>query len=697
MTGDLPYNLEDDEERKKFSTLVEQWITDDDAVHSSFVAEWNDADDILNGDLIPAGWTEDHQGDLTDKNNPTVRPGTTGKMFVNVPRSRPNHEAVIGDFITLRRMMNFTPRNNPKATNIAKILRSRVEFIEDTEQVNETVYFPCIDNSVSKGLWWIDVTYNPNARDLKGKFDIEDVNLRDVLVDCRSRGYYFSKANRITRRMQFELEDAKRKFTKYALFDASLLGDDLEYDAPYRKTENSTESYCTIYKVQFRIRDQHYYFHDQQNDKLEEIPEDKFLEFLDNPQTVQMAFAGDEEMCYYTVLYNKRVGVFSLQKHPFPMFTLIPMGNVFTDGRLYPIGDVKIYKGLQSLLNTLVTVFLENAKRSNKPIYEVDDMVYSEFKAQIDRAINEGGAVPGLKNIHFPQSINAALTQLIPWTISWIQDAASKHSASMGELPAKQIAKETVAALMGKDRQSQGRKDIMLNYTLTTLATLLTQMICVYDTEPEFMSLRNTKPGQPDFIPVNQKWSESEYLLKLAELSGMEVPDESDQQATGQFEENLLKFKKQFEHDNDVRTTQVDGYRIGVNDFTVEEVADLLKKSGLPKEDFATLYKPQPSKFMVYLINDLSQPIDLIVRYEIDQDFENDPQFRQNRALMLNGRNAMSRVRMLQNMDMPEPQETVDEADAENQMLSMAKMLGALPPEAMQAVQQIIQQAGAKA
>ena len=697
MTGELPYNLEDDEERTKFSALIERWITDDDAVHSQYVNEWNDADDILNGDMVPAGWTEDHQGDLSDKNSPTVRPGTSGKMFVNVPRSRPNHEAVIGDFITLRRMMNFTPRNDPKAKNIAKILRSRVEFVEDTEQVNEMVYFPCIDNAVSKGLHWIDAGYNPNARNLKGKFTLEDVNARDVLVDCRSRGYYFAKANRLTRRMQYELDDAKRKFAKYALFDSDLLGSDIEYDIPYRKTENSTDQYCTIYKVQFRIRDQHYYFHDQQQDQLQEIPEDKFLEMLNNPQTAEMVFAGDEEMCYYTALYNKRTGVFSLQKHPFPMFTLIPMGNVFTDGRLYPIGDVKIYKGLQSLLNTLVTVFLENAKRSNKPIYDVDEATYSDFQAQIDKAINEGGAIPGLKGIHYPQSINAALTQLIPWTIGWIQDAASKHSASMGEVPSKQIAKETVEALMSKDRQSQGRKDIMLNYTLTTLATLLTQMICVYDSEPEFMALRNTKPGQPDYIPINQRWAESEYLLKLAELSGMEVPDQNDAQADGQFEENLLKFKKQFEHDNDVRTEQVDGYRIGVHDFTVEETTDLLKKSGMPQEDFVNRYNPQPSRFTVFLVNDLKQPIDLIVRYEIDKDFENDPQFRQNRALMLNSRNAMSRLDMLKAMDMPAPEEIIANADAEQQMIQTAKMLGSLPPEAMQAVQQIIQQAGAKA
>jgi hypothetical protein len=695
MTGDLPYNLEDNEERTKFNAIVEQWILDDDAIHSSFVQEWNDADDILNGDLIPAGWTEDHQGDLADKNTPTVRPGTTGKMFVNVPRSRPNHEAVIGDFITLRRIMNFTPRNNPKAANIAKILRSRVEFIEDTEQVNETVYFPAIDNAVSKGLWWIDVTYNPNAKMLKGKFDLEDVNLRDVLVDCRSRGYFFKKANRITRRMQFELEDAKKKFTKYALFDASLLGDDIDYDAPYRKTNDSTQRYATFYKVQFRIREQHYYQHDQQTDQLREIPEDYFVALSQNPLTAQTVFAGDEEMCYYTALYNRMVGVFSLQKNPFPMFTLIPVGNIFTDSRLYPIGDVKIYKGIQSLLNTLVTVFLENAKRTNKPVYDVDEAAYSEFQAQIDKAINEGGAIPGLKGVHQVQALNQALPQLISSCIGWIQDAASKHSASMGELPAKQIAKETVSALMAKDRQSQGRKDIMLNYALTTLATLLTQMICVYDTEPEFMALRNTHPGQPDFIPINQRWSESEYLAKLAEISGMEVPDESDQQATGQFEENLMKFKKQFEKDNDVRTTQVDGYTMGAQDYTVEEMGDLLKQSGMTNEEFAATYKPQPARFTVYLVNDLSQPIDLIVRYEIDQDFENDPQFRMNRALMLQGRGMLAKVETLKEMDIPEPEEKVAAADSEQGALQLAKQI-ASNPELLQAVQQLIQNAGMK-
>jgi hypothetical protein len=176
----------------------------------------------------------------------------------------------------------------------------------------------------------------------------------------------------------------------------------------------------------------------------------------------------------------------------------------------------------------------------------------------------------------------------------------------------------------------------------------------------------------------------------------MEVPDESDAQASGQFEENLLKFKKQFEHDNDVRTTQVDGYRIGVHDFTVEEMADLLKKSGMSKEDFANLYKPQPSNFTVYLINDLTQPIDLIVRYEIDQDFENDPQFRQNRALMLQGRGMLSKLDTLKQLDMPSPEELIASANSEQGAIQLAQQIVA-DPELLAQVQQLIQNAGAKA
>jgi hypothetical protein len=64
---------------------------------------------------------------------------------------------------------------------------------------------------------------------------------------------------------------------------------------------------------------------------------------------------------------------------------------------------------------------------------------------------------------------------------------------------------------------------------------------------------------------------------------------------------------------------------------------------------------------------------------------------------MLNSRGMFSKVDTLRAMDLSEPEETVDRANAEQQMLSMAETLGSLPPEAMQAVQQIIQQAGAKA
>ena len=100
--------------------------------------------------------------------------------------------------------------------------------------------------------------------------------------------------------------------------------------------------------------------------------------------------------------------------------------------------------------------------------------------------------------------------------------------------------------------------------------------------------------------------------------------------------------------------------------------------------------------FTVYLINDLKQPIDLIVRYEIDQDFENDPQFRQNRALLLNSRNMFSRLDTLRAMDISEPEEKIANVDNENQALQLAKQISS-DPELLQAVQGLIQKAGAKA
>ncbi len=694
MTGDLPYNLADPTDKLKFEGIIQQWIAQDDATHSKFIAEWKEADAILNGDNIPTGWSEDHQGDLADKNLPTVRPGSTAKMFVNVPRLRPIHEATIGDFITLRRIMNFIPRNNPRATNLARVLRQRVEYIEDTEMVNETVYFPTIDNAISKGLWWIDVSYNPKARNLVGKFDIEEVDVRDVLVDCRSRGYYFNKAERFIRRMQFNLETAKKKFAHHEFFDAETLAYDNEYDTPYESTESSKEEYCTIYKVQFSRLEQRYY--QQGENGLIEIPEEEFLGLSNNPQTADQVFAGDEEMCYYTALYNTHVGVFDLQLNKFGLFSLIPAGNVFTGSRLYPIGDVKIYKGMQALLNTLVTVFLENAKRANKGIYDIDQDAYSEYAAQIDKAINEGGAVPGLKGVHYPQSINAALTQMIPWTISWIQDAASKHSASMGELPAKQIAKETVAALMAKDRQSLGRKDIMINYMLTCLVRLLTKMICAFDTEPDFMSLRNERPGQTNYVPINQRWNEKDYLIELTQLSGLEPPDQDDPESMGNYQKNLIAFRKMFESKNDVRVIEVDWFNINGEDFTPEDLSQAIHDKKMTQEEFVSVHgQPVPVKMSVYHVNDLSQPIELTVRYEIDNDFENDPQFRQNRALMLQSRGMMSRLDTLTEMDIPDAQQKIENVDSENSALQMAKIIVS-DENLLAAVQQLIQQAGAK-
>jgi hypothetical protein len=118
-------------------------------------------------------------------------------------------------------------------------------------------------------------------------------------------------------------------------------------------------------------------------------------------------------------------------------------------------------------------------------------------------------------------------------------------------------------------------------------------------------------------------------------------------------------------------------------------------KKGQTREEFLAINKPVESTFMVYCINDLSQQIDLMVKYELDKDYDNDREYRSNEALMLNSRQMMSRLDTLKALDKPNPEELIANVDAENQYISMAKTLAA-NPEALAAVEQIIQQVGAK-
>jgi len=676
---------------------IRRWITEADAVHRQYIEEWNRADDRLNSNYVPTGWTTKYSQALADANNPETEEAVH-KSYVPVNRARPNHEAVLGDFIIQPKRLSISARN-PSDRSIARVKKALIEYIEDSENIWEQVIFPAMDNAWSKGLHWIEVSYDAFAMKLVGRFIVEEVNARDVLVDPASSGQYFKTSRYRIRRIKMNRQDAIRKLRRFPNFDPDRLAPDTDYDRAYARTDWAVKrDDITLYRIHFRESHPTYYRMAANGRDVEEISEEHYEKLASNPITANFVFEGSEQDKFFIAYYTPSHGLIGLEENIFGMWTIFPLINIQTDSRLYPIGDVVIYESLLDLLDVLVTVLLENAKRSNIPIVDIDESTWMNYQEQIEEAIQHGGPIPGLRGIHYPQSINVALTQLIPWTIGWIQDAASKHTASMGELPAKQVAKETVQALIAKDRQSHGRKDVMLRLTMTTLAKVLVKMCSVAHTQADYIQVMDMRPGTPEYIPINQEWSEDEYLSHLAEIYDIELPDESlprDQlaEANARFVQAIQLARKNFEKENDVKTVQVPGFRVADREFTDEELIDLVEKSRLTIDEFWEVYEPESIVLTRYRVNDISQDVDLNIRYGLETDFTTDKEFQANRALLLHSKGAMSRLDLLKALGVQNPEEILEAADNENQVIQIAKVLAA-NPEILEYVKQLLQSAG---
>lgn len=686
----LPYDIHDPEGQSKLKRKFEDWKQEALAEHTKKIPEWDDIDRRMTGNYAPAGFTDDAIGDLVKQSDPTISPEEKedSRLYVTVNRTRPNHESKLGDFIFQRRRLQISGRN-PADRNKAKVYKSRIEYIEDSEQIPEGVYFPAFDNSFSKGLHWIKARFNPNKRDLRGRFEVSQVSCRDVLVDPSSRAYFFEDTQYRILRKRFLVEEAKKRFRKFPNFNAEALGPDTEYEDGYGRSDTSSKDrYATFYEVHFREYMQTY-LRLNDNNELEEIDEERYEELLNNPETEDTVFEGDEEERYFIAIYHTHQGVINLQENPVGMFTLIPLPNTHTDGELYPLGDVVMYKNLTDLLDVLITILVDHGKRMNYPIAETDDELHERWKKTIEQVLKRGGAAPGIKNIYYPQQLNQAITSLVPNILQWIQDTASRHKATMGEMPSRQVATETVQTLISKDRQAQGRKDVMIRWTLTQLAKVLVKMIKVYDHEEDFIKLRENRSDSADYIPINAEWSQQEYLAQLAIMYDIPYPKNPEEEEN--FAVALADARRDFERNNDVRENIEEGFVVGNREFTEEEMLDMVEESGLPDKEFVALYQPQEKKIRIYQINMIDEDVDLNILYDIDDDYKNDPEFKSNRAILLNSRGAMSRLDMLREMDVTNPEDVIESADKENQAMQLAKEIAG-NREAMEMVQQVLQE-----
>lgn len=690
----LPYNIESADDRLTLTTKVRQWIVDGEVIHRQMISEWNDIEDRLNSEFSIAGFRTDPLGQLEEANLPSTNPAQTLPLLMRVPRSRPNHESILGNFVGLERKLAIKGRT-PRDKNLARIIRERIRYIEDTNSLKENVYFPMMDGAFGKGLHWLEVRFNGKTGSVN-KFEIDEVSARDVLVDPRSRGQRFKTGQWRAKRFLVTKEDAAVRFAKYPFFDVDrVIISSADYDKAYpQQTGISVQNQGTFYRLQFWMMMNDYVYIDPQTREPQSIDEATYQEYVNNPETAQFVLSTPEEKRYFEVLFEEGNGVFHFDHIEPDMFLLIPCENIRSEARLYPYGDPKMYQQLEDLLSVLVTVFLDNAKRANYPIAKVDPQLWEKYSEEIARALEEGGAAPGIENVYSPAQINNTINLLIGSVIGWIQDASSQHAASMGELPAKQIAEGTVDALIAKDRQSHGRKDIMIDATLTDLAKLLVKMITLYDTDEDIIPIEDPK-ARFQYLPINKILTETEYQKLVIELS--ELPMPSSQEEEQALMQQIPKLMKQFEYENDVKVFKQNGY---VDEqggqYMPEQIAEMAQeeqKSDQPDmRAFFTQHPMQEAPISVYYVNVLTPDINLSIRYGIETDFASDPQYVANRALTLNQRGAMSKVDMLEALQIRNPQEVAERAEAENQVMQMARQLTE-NPQLYQTVMAVMQQA----
>ncbi len=100
-------------------------------------------------------------------------------------------------------------------------------------------------------------------------------------------------------------------------------------------------------------------------------------------------------------------------------------------------------------------------------------------------------------------------------------------------------------------------------------------------------------------------------------------------------------------------------------------------------EDYMKLHRVVEAKLLIYQVNKLDQDVDMNIIYQIDDDYKNNPQFRQNRAQLLQAKGMLSRADFMKELDVPNSEELLKRADDENQALTLAKQI-ASNPELMQ-------------
>lgn len=710
MKFSIPDDLtKDSPEKLALNKLCEQLITDGQTVHMELVTRYNHLDDVMNSQVELAGFTRKTRSEMEAMQSAKTDKSKAPKWFLSINRLRPNHESVMGEFALARRKLGISGRT-PKDRNRAKAIKKRVEYIEDKNLFPDRVLFPAEDEAWSKGTSWIKVGYNSYLGRPEQRFIFQHVSARDVLVDPTAKGPgYFTRQWSI-HRMKFNVDDANEKFAVYPAWPSGGVQADTDYYQGYLNADAGTtrNNDCTIYELHLSQMETDYFVANPDNKTIAPITAEQYAEMLRNPKTAPYVFIGGQELRWYNVLYNRTAGVFDVQLDDCGSDALTPLVDIHSENRFWAFGDVEIYENLNDLLDSLMTSVLAHAKKSHRPLVGVAEEAFTTFATEIEEAIENGGAVPGLSQAFYPNALNAGLGQLVTMLLQMMQDSASRHSASMGELPTKQIAKETILALIEQDRTGHGRKDVMVSLCLRQVAARVVEMIKRFDTEPDFIAVSDTRPGDLEYVPINQVWSDSEYMVNIAQMAGLPIPDPTMKpQDIKALNDQIVMLRKRFEQDNQVDAEPVkNGYKMGSKVLTQQEMADAYanydadqqrqKNPPVSLEEFMRTFNVEgPLDLVRYKINTMDEDIDLNVVYSIDTDVRTDPRFQLERAFVARREGLMPAEDFLSALGYTDAKDMVERASRENQLLALAKELGS-NPELLDFVQKAIASVRAK-
>lgn len=686
------YDITDPQLRATLDDKCQRWLIEAESQHRSMYAEWNDADQYFENQQVPDGFTEAHRDALANVNDPT-QGSVTNKQYVVFNKILMTHEGVLGDFINGKKTLSVSGRT-PKDRKFARVMRAEMEMQQDEMMLWDEVVVPTIDCGIRRGIHWIKMWFDPTRELPYGKIMVSEISCRDVLIDPKSRKPFYTDKQYIIHRQKFLVEDANRLFAKY-LGGQQFAPDRFSEDPYLYQASPSRDLTCTIYEFQFReVETRYFALVDTPESgntqwtqtaggdaQVQEIDEQTYNKLALNPETAQNCFMETRDV-WYTCLYNRGTRTFYNAENEFGIDTLTPFINIRSEGRLYPLGSTKYDKNLQDLLNVFTSVLLDNAKRGNRGIYGVSTAAYTQFADQIIAAINGTGpnVIPTDQyKVEYPRELNPGIVQLFGMVEKALDDVQSQHGLSRGDMPRERLAEKTVNLLIQQDRASHGRKDIMIRWTLTRLAKLMFKIIQTKFSESHWARVMDTQRGDPQYIPVNQILTESEYLQMLAQMAGVELTPDTQGQDLMDANDQIKQFRKQFESENDVTKVPQPVHDINGQRFSDADYQKGIQKSGMDPAEYDQANGVEHSSINVYVINPIDKNADMHVVYEVDFNYDRDKEMKTNRAFALFDRQVITGKRLLNDLDYPDADDAWDEAMKQNQAMNLGMQIVSNP------------------